>query len=218
MRPALDVYTDDLTGTLGGLPAHPLRARLRDGTLIRLPLERWLGPVSAVDDDVLTRARGPVIDLGCGPGRHLHALARRGVYSLGVDISPAAVALARGGGGRVIEASIFDQLPGAGSWRTALLLDGNIGIGGRPRELLARARSLLAPDGEILVELDGPAIATGAVEARIEHAGGVSDWFRWARVSARDADELAGAAGFRVTERWCSGARWFACLGGGMES
>ena len=32
---------------------------------------------------------------GCGPGRHLHALARRGVFALGVDISLAAVTLAR---------------------------------------------------------------------------------------------------------------------------
>jgi SAM-dependent methyltransferase len=210
-RAALDVYD-------AGLSCGLLRARLRDGTVIALPLERWLGPVGAVDEAVLARAQGPVIDLGCGPGRHLQALARRGVFALGVDISPAAVALARGGGATAIEASIFDRLPGAGSWRTALLLDGNIGIGGEPCELLARTRELLAPRGEILVELDGPAIATGTIDARIEHEGGVSDWFHWARVSVRDADELAGAAGFRVTERWCSGARWFACLGGGMES
>ena len=32
--------------------------------------------------------RGPVLDVGCGPGRHLHALARRGVFGLGVDLSP----------------------------------------------------------------------------------------------------------------------------------
>ena len=38
----------------------------------------------------------PVLDLGCGPGRHLAALRRRGKRGLGVDLSPVAVEFARG--------------------------------------------------------------------------------------------------------------------------
>ena len=30
-----------------------------------------------------------VLDVGCGPGRHAHALARRGIEVLGIDITPA---------------------------------------------------------------------------------------------------------------------------------
>ena len=48
------------------------------------------------------------------------------------------------------------RCPTPGRWRSALLLDGNIGIGGRPARLLARIASLLAPGGAILVELAGP--------------------------------------------------------------
>lgn len=36
-----------------------------------------------------------VLDVGCGPGRHAHALARRGIEVLGVDISERFVELAR---------------------------------------------------------------------------------------------------------------------------
>ena len=36
-----------------------------------------------------------VLDVGCGPGRHALALARRGVEVLGIDLSPEFVALAR---------------------------------------------------------------------------------------------------------------------------
>jgi SAM-dependent methyltransferase len=39
-----------------------------------------------------------VADVGCGPGRHAHALARRGVDVVGVDISARFVALAAGPG------------------------------------------------------------------------------------------------------------------------
>ena len=38
-----------------------------------------------------------VLDVGCGPGRHAHALGRRGIAVHGVDISERFVELARGG-------------------------------------------------------------------------------------------------------------------------
>lgn len=39
-------------------------------------------------------ARGPVLDLGCGAGRHLEALGRVNPEALGLDLSPALLALA----------------------------------------------------------------------------------------------------------------------------
>src|SRR5689334_18972887 len=41
---------------------------------------------------------GRVLDVGCGPGRHAHALARRGMEVVGVDISAPFVALGRAAG------------------------------------------------------------------------------------------------------------------------
>jgi len=41
------------------------------------------------------QAGSRVLDVGCGPGRHAHALAKRGVEVVGVDISEPFVALAR---------------------------------------------------------------------------------------------------------------------------
>ena len=205
---ALELYA----ARLGEPAGAQLRARLLDGPAVRLPVERWLSRASPEDEAVLDRARGPVIDLGCGPGRHLHALAARGIFALGVDVSPAAVRMARTRGARAIEASVFDELPGAGRWRTALLLDGNIGIGGQPVALLRRIATLLAADGQALIELEPPRVITATVQARLELAGGRSDWFRWARVGAGDVGALARQAGFRVAERWCGGRRWFARL------
>jgi SAM-dependent methyltransferase len=144
------------------------------------------------------------------PWRHLHALARRGVFGLGVDLCPAAVELARGRGANAIVGSIFGEVPYAGRWRSALLLDGNIGIGGRPARLVARIASLLAPGGAILVELAGPETVTVETLARIETAAAVSDWFAWAEVSTASIDELAVAADMEVGEVWQQRGRWFA--------
>ena len=177
-----------------------------------LPLDTWLGAAGAVDERVLDRARGPVLDVGCGPGRHVHALARRGVLAVGVDVSPVAVALARRRGAAVVEASIFDRLPGAGAWRTALLLDGNIGIGGRPDALLRRLGALLAPGGVVLAELDPPGAGIVRATVRLEDGAAASDWFAWAHVGAEAIAIPARAAGLRVAARWQDGGRWFAAL------
>lgn len=193
---------------------HPSGAllRLRDGTALPLPLDRYLGPPDETDLSLLDCIRGPVLDVGCGPGRHLHALLARGVFALGVDLSPAAVELATGRGARAVEGSVFGDLPGAGSWRTALLLDGNIGIGGCPTRLLTRIRALLREDGELLVELGGPEEPTEAMLVRIETANEVSSWFPWARVSTNDVKGMARTAGFAVQSQWTLGGRWFARL------
>ncbi len=210
MISALRMYGEGLRA--GARPGLRPQARLRDGTAVPLPLERYLGPADATDEELLDGLSGPVLDVGCGPGRHLRALAARGVFALGVDLSPVAVELAVGGGGRAIVGDVFDELPGGGTWRSALLLDGNIGIGGSPVRLLARIGALLQADGELLVELEPPGALTCSTEARLETGGVASAWFPWARVAAPTIAPIARAGGFRATEAWPLAGRWFARL------
>jgi SAM-dependent methyltransferase len=205
----LGFYAD---GLLAGAGRSTLVARLADGTTLPVAMERYTSPADATDEQLLRDLSGPVLDVGCGPGRHLHALARRGVFALGVDLSPVAVQLACGGGGRAIVANIFDELPGAGSWRSALLLDGNIGIGGEPSRLLDRVRTLLSTGGEALVELEQPSATTVNTRARLESSRGSSAWFPWARVAAPDIDQIALVAGLQPQDSWSERGRWFARL------
>jgi SAM-dependent methyltransferase len=194
---------------LGGAPAPPARLRLADGTLEPLPLDRWLGPVDDADALVLDQAEAPVIDLGCGPGRHAAALRAARIGALGVDLSPVAISIARRRGAAVVLADLFTAVPHAGRWRTALLLDGNIGIGGAPEVLLRRARELLSPGGAALVELDAPGAPTYRTRVRLEAPDVVSDWFSWARVGVDGIGALADAAGLDAGEPFEAGGRWF---------
>jgi SAM-dependent methyltransferase len=189
-----------------------LVARYPDGSTRPLQLSRWVQAADEVDERALELLHGPVLDVGCGPGRHLHALARRGVFGLGVDLSPVAVGLARGAGANAIVASIFDELPGTGRWRSALLLDGNIGIGGEPARLLRRISGLLAESGHALVELSAPHTTTVQTLVRLETTRQSSDWFAWAEVSAVDIAPVAAASGFGVERCWNENDRWFALL------
>jgi SAM-dependent methyltransferase len=195
------------------LERGPLHLRTEDGTCRDLPLEQWLGPLGPGDAGVLERARGPVLDVGCGPGRHVLALARRGVLAVGVDVTPAVVQYARARGARVLLGSVFAPVPGAGHWRTALLLDGNIGIGGRPEALMRRLRSLLEPTGRVLCELDAPRSPTRSELVALEDADGTrSAWFAWARVSVDGIESVARRASMEVEDVWHQHDRWFAQL------
>lgn len=190
----------------------PARVRIAGGAAHPLPLGRWLAPVDDADRALLAQATGPVLDIGCGPGRHVAALVASGVDALGLDLSPVAVRLARARGAEAILRSVFADVPGAGRWRTALLLDGNIGIGGAPVPLLERARSLVARGGQVLVETAPPGTATRCERIRLEAPGTVSVWFGWATVGADDVARLARAAGLRERVRLEAGGRWFAGL------
>lgn len=201
-----DLYAHALTG------GSTLQARESDGTLRALPVETWVQDADLADHRLLARASGPVLDVGCGPGRHVHALARRGVIAVGVDVNPAALHIARARGAVVLEASIFEQIPGVGEWRTALLLDGNIGIGGEPAALLRRIGGMLRPGGQILVELDPPGIGLELVRMRLEDEHRKSHWFDWARVGAEAIAHPARDAGLRVASSWEDAGRWFAAL------
>jgi SAM-dependent methyltransferase len=184
--------------------------RSTDGTTITLAVGRWHQPASEDDEYLLSRTTGAVLDVGCGPGRHVLALVNSGRHALGIDTSAAAVATARDRGAPAVVASVFGEVPGTGSWDTVLLLDGNIGIGGDPVVLLRRIASLLRPTGVVFAELGAPKSRRGRFRVRVEHAGRSGHWFAWASVSADQAPELATASGFALVDRFETGGRWFA--------
>jgi SAM-dependent methyltransferase len=186
--------------------------RSRNGTALPAHAHRWFEPLSVEDDAVLVRAKGPVLDVGCGPGRHVLALAERGIVALGIDITPAALDIARRRGAPVLARSVFDRVPGAGRWSSALLLDGNLGIGGHPEALLARVASLLEPSGTLLVELEPPGTTPRTELVRFDIHGAEGPWFAWSAVGADQLPAPVTAAGLRVEDVWPTGDRWFGAL------
>jgi SAM-dependent methyltransferase len=189
---------------------QPRLLRLADGRIVPLPVGRWTGPASRADHALLDRALGPVLDLGCGPGRLTAELHTRGTDVLGVELLPGVPVLAAQVGAPVLEGDVFGPLPRTGRWQTVLLADGNIGIGGDPVRLLRRVRMLLAPDGELLCELHPEAGCSGPV--RLEGLGATSEWFRWTLLDGAGLAAAATSAGLVVTDSWDEEGRPFAAL------
>ncbi len=186
--------------------------RTRDGRDLAPDSARWFAAPDADDLAAIDDLSGPVLDVGCGPGRIVAHLTAVGIPALGVDVSAAALDHARRLGAPVLHRSVFDPLPGTGRWGAALLLDGNVGIGGDPVALLGRLRELLRRGGAVVAEVGAPGTGTGPVEARFRVDGVDSDWFPWALLAAEDVGGVATAAGLRCSAVGWSGPRWFATL------
>jgi glycosyltransferase A (GT-A) superfamily protein (DUF2064 family)/SAM-dependent methyltransferase len=189
--------------------AEPIMLRCDSGAVFALDVAKYAAAPDATDNAILDRCTGPTLDIGCGPGRLAAELARRGVPSLGVDVTPVALLIARAAGAMALCRSVFDRLPGEGRWPHALLIDGNIGIGGDPAALLARIKDLLVPrGGQLLVET-----AAGDLDARHElRFGEQGAPVPWASVGATALLALAEPLGYRLASRWESAGRTFSVL------
>ncbi|MFI6290975.1 class I SAM-dependent methyltransferase [Nonomuraea sp. NPDC050790] len=199
-----ELYAEALTGA-------PALIEHLDGTTRPLDSGPWFR-LDAADEALLGQCRGPTLDIGSGPGRLTAALTRRGGYALGIDITPSAVGLTRSAGGRALLRDVFDDLPGTGRWSTALLADGNIGIGGHPQALLRRIRELVRPGGAVLADLAPPREPSRVDRVRLRRGELTGEWFAWATVSAADVARVAASAGFPSARCWTVAGRWLARL------
>jgi SAM-dependent methyltransferase len=173
---------------------------------------RWQSEPSTSDRALLGRCKGPTVDIGCGPGRMTAALLARGVPAMGIDIVPEAVRQANVRGGMALARNVFDRLPGEGRWDSALLADGNVGIGGDPLRLLRRVGEIIAPAGRTVLDVASPGGEICVHEVALEVGGRRTTTFRWAVVPADRIESLATAAALRTLDVAEIRGRWVAVL------
>jgi SAM-dependent methyltransferase len=178
----------------------------------QLPMDSWSKVADTADRVVLGHCLGATLDIGCGPGRMSQHLAMQGGCVLGIDLVPEAVALTRERGSSALVRDVYEHLPGEGRWDTALLADGNIGIGGDPVRLLGRVHDLLAPNGRAVVDLAPPGAGIQTVMLTLECAGNRSAPFAWSFVGPESVRQVALTAGMYVTGVHEYEGRWFAVL------
>ena len=179
-----------------------------------LPVERWLGECDEdpCDAALAARCEGPTIDLGCGPGRVVAWLTRRGIPALGIDQSAVAVHLAGRRGARALRGDVFDELPREGWWQTVVLADGTIGMGADPLRLLNRCRALLRDGGHCVVEFDPGATGSETTMQRLESETQVGPWFSWATVGLDALEEFGQRVSLRLKDVEVFGERGIAEL------
>ncbi|MFH5877434.1 methyltransferase domain-containing protein [Arthrobacter sp. NA-172] len=173
-------YARALCAGGGLLTLRPASAGDRVGA-VDFEVGGWCEEATAEEGALLEGLAGPVLDIGCGPGRLLAAAGVLGLVCMGIDINAEAVRQARGRGVSALRQSVFGAVPYPGQWQTLLLLDGNIGIGGSVTMLLRRCRELVAPSGTLLVEVEDSDVDSSYKAVLEDRDGNASEAFPWAR-------------------------------------
>jgi SAM-dependent methyltransferase len=209
---------------------------------VGLVLERddgWSGPAMGAADffapadewlwwerELLDGVGGPVLDLGCGAGRHALHVQERGLRVTGVDISPGAVAVCRARGVHDVrlgdlrdppESPEPPESPGGRGWATVLLLCGNLGLAGgwdETRGLLRRLHRLTTPDAVLVTDTVDPTLTddeehlaymrdveerglpVGLVRLRLRYGHRVTPWWDLLNVPSRDVEALVHGTGW----------------------
>ena len=181
-------------------------------SLLSMDVDRWSAAADEADEMVVARCEPPVLDLGCGPGRMLVALQLSGRTALGIDSSAAAVRASTLRGGQAIRRRIEEPMPAEGRWGTALLVDGNIGIGGDVTAVLRRCRELVRPGGLVICETDPQRDRDDRDHMVLTGDGVRSVPLPWARIGASALSAIAASLGMFVSEEWSVEDRVFLAL------
>jgi len=152
-----------LLDELAGEPAKGMLERDDGHTQPSLPASTFF---ASYDDwppeerEAMRFVEGRVLDIGCGAGRHLLYLQRRGHDVLGIDISPGALEVCRRRGAERVDLLALTQIgPRLGKFDTVLMLCGNFGLFGterRARRLLRRLAGMTAAGGHLVVDVADP--------------------------------------------------------------
>jgi len=122
-------------------------------------------------------ARGTVLDLACGEGRHLRALARAGVDAVGLDISRDLLSMARAKDPRArLVRGDMRALPFRdGRFAAVLSLFTSFGYfdsEAEDRRVLEEAARVLAPGGTLVLDLANPSAARASAGGPFERRSG----------------------------------------------
>jgi SAM-dependent methyltransferase len=132
-----------------------------DGLFYSIETEEFFslkGRLLDLDETALAAARGRILDVGAGAGRHALALQELGCEVVAVDISPLCVEVMRARGvnqARVADVFSIGGERDLGGFDTVLFLMQSIGIAGSLfglEQLLDLLRPLVRPGGQLLLD------------------------------------------------------------------
>jgi SAM-dependent methyltransferase len=165
-------------------------------------------------------ARGRVLDVGCGAGRHGLYLQGKGLDVTGIDISPLAVEVCLRRGLRKVKVMSVTQISSKlGNFDTVLMLGNNFGLFGsrdRARRLLAKLNRMTTDGAKIIAESNDPyrtdisehlayhelnrkrGRMPGQLRIRVRYRAYVTPWFDYLIVSQKEMEGILKGTDWQV--------------------
>lgn len=173
-----------------------------------------------VEREALKFAKGRVLDVGCGPGRHSLYLQKRGCDVLGIDVSPLVIKVCKLRGlkkARLMSIDDVDFEPN--SFDTIIMMGNNFGLFGsfkKAQKLLKRFHKMTSEDALIIADTRDPYKTNnpqhleyhrrnkqkcrmgGQVKIRMRFRKYVGKWFDYLMVSQEEMEEILNGTGWKV--------------------
>ena len=167
-------------------------------------------------------AKGRVVDIGCGAGRHSLYLQKKGFDILGVDKSPLAIEVCRLRGMRKAKVLSIDDLNfKPNSFDTIIMMGNNFGLFGnfeKAKRLLKRFQKITSKNALIIAETsdpyktDNPAHLeyhelnrkrgrmSGQLRIRVRFRKYATKWFDYLIVSKKEMEEVLKGTGWKIKQ------------------
>lgn len=194
-----------------------------DGRINKESLKNYFGKYfqfGSIEKKALKYAKGKILDVGCGAGRHILYLQDKGFDVLGIDKFPLAVRVCKKRGCKQVKAiDIFKTKIKANTFDTIILFGNNLGMGGnleRVKILLKILKKLTKKNGLLLLSsIDVKATKNkshinyqkrnfkkrkyaGILKIRSEYKNLTGDWFNWVMVEPSVLKRLASESGWEI--------------------
>jgi len=172
----------------------------------------------------LRHAKGRVLDIGVGAGRHSLYLQGKGLDVTGIDISEKALEVCRRRGvKRLLKMSACDLMFGEDSFDTAIAFCNNFGLCGSMRGvegMMVRLHRIISDDGVFLAESINPIDTNmrahlryhkkniargrppGQVRLRIKYRGETGAWFGLLMVTPEEMRQICDRTGWRISRAY----------------
>ena len=176
-----------------------------------------------IERQIIDQAKGKILDVGCGAGRHSIYLQGNGFDVTGIDNSEGAIEVCRSRGLKnafnysIGEIDKFEP----NSFDTILMLGNNFGLFGSPQNakvLLENMHKITTADAQIFVQTLNPFMTdneahlkyqernkglgrmAGQIRLRVRYYQYIGDWFDYLFVSPEEMEAIIRDSGWQVRE------------------
>ncbi len=173
------------------------------------------------EKEAIKYAKGRCLDIGCGAGRVLLYLQRRGLKPTGIDSSPIAVKVCRLRGAKDARAMAIEDIGkfSKGSFNSIIMFGNNFGLFGsrsKAKRLLNTLRDITSEDAVIIAESRDPYLTDnpihfkyhqrnrklgrmpGQLRIRIRFQQYATGWYDYLYVSKREMENLLSRSGWEI--------------------
>lgn len=181
--------------------------------------------------EVLKEARGKILDIGAGAGRHSLWLQNRGFDVNAIDISPLVVEVLKNRGVKKVELMPVQRLAfPENSFDTVLMMFNNFGLAGSvngTQRVLERIHKITTDKGQIIATIRDPTVTEikehlkyheqnrkrgrpiGQVTIRLEYKGEKSDWFDLLILTPKELENLVKVVGWKIEKLVVGTDGWY---------